>query len=206
MLRRFRLAGLAVCFALAANVAVAGVSKNPAEAPNGAYSLDAAHSVVLFSIRHMELTEYYGRFNDMSGTLNFDGNQPARSHVSVSIATNSIDTPSPRLNRTLEGKDVFDAANFPEATFESTSIVRDGDDHGQITGNLTIRNVTKPVTFDVTFIGTTRNALDDSPVLGFHATTTIKRSDFGLTGMVWAPLVGDDVTLTIEAMFQQESR
>lgn len=197
---------LVVPFLLPSWAAAAGVSKNPAEAPNGAYSLDPAHSVILFSIQHMGLTDYYGRFDDMSGTLNFDGNQPERSQVSVTVDMDSLDTPSPRLNKTLEGKDVFDVADFPEATFKSTSVTRLGDDHGRITGTLTIRNVTKPVTLDTVFIGTTRNALDDSPELGFRATTTIKRSDFGLTGMVWEPLVSDDITLTIEAAFQQESQ
>ncbi len=74
-----------------------------------------------------------------------------------------------------------------------------------ITGDLTIRNVTKPVTLDVIFTGTELNPLDDSRVLGFEATATIKRSDFGMTGMVWEPLVGDDIKITIEAMFQRES-
>ena len=78
--------------------------------------------------------------------------------------------------------------------------------HGTITGDLTIRDVTKPVTLDVTFTGTELNPLDDSRVLGFQATATIKRSDFGMTGMIWEPLVGDDVKLIIEAMFQQRER
>ena len=205
-MQRLSLAALAVCFALAAPGAAAGVAMNPAQAPNGAYRLDSMHSVVLFSVRHMGLTEYYGRFDNVSGTLDYDGNEPDRSHVTVTIAMDSADTPSALLNRDLKGAGVFDAAKFPQARFVSTGIVRTGADHGRITGNLTIRNVTKPVTLDASFAGTARNALDDAPTLGFHATATIKRSDFGLTGMVWSPLVGDDVTLTIEAVFEQESQ
>jgi len=189
-----------------ARPAVAGeVSMNPAQAPNGAYRLEAAHSVILFSILHLGLTDYHGRFDRLSGTLNFDGNEPQRSHVSVTIGMDGVDTPSARLTEDLKGKAVFDVAQYPEARFEATTISQTGPDRGLITGNLTIRNVTKPVTLDAVFRGTERNPLDDVPVLGFHATATIKRSDFGLTDMIWAPLVGDEVTLTIEAMFEQVS-
>jgi len=203
MAPRAGIALLAVCIGFACPASAGEVSKNPAQAPNGAYRLEAAHSVILFSILHLGLTDYHGRFDRLSGTLNFDGNEPERSHVSVTIGMDSVDTPSARLTEDLKGKTVFDVAQYPEARFEATKISRTAPDRGLITGNLTIRNVTKPVTLDAVFRGTERNPLDDVPVLGFHASATIKRSDFGLTDMVWAPLVGDDVTLTIEAMFQQ---
>lgn len=104
----------------------------------------------------------------------------------------------------LTSSAVFDAAQFPAATFKSTSIVRTGPTSGKITGNLTIKNVTKPVTLDATFNGGRPNPMNNSYALGFSATATIKRTDFGLTGMVWEPFVSDDVQLTIQAMFQQQ--
>ncbi len=180
------------------------VSKDPARAPNGAYTLETAHSQILFSITHLGLTNYYGRFDKLSGTLNFDANQPEKSATSITIATGSVDTPSERLNDVLKGPDVFSAGQFPSATFKSIAVVRTGPNTGRVTGNLTIRNVTKPVTLDVVFMGGEKDPLKNAYALGFRGATTIKRSDFGLTGMVWAPFVGDDVTLIIEAMFEQE--
>jgi polyisoprenoid-binding protein YceI len=181
------------------------VSMDASQAQSGTYRLETAHSQILFSIRHIGLTEFYGRFDKMGGSLNFNAGAPEHSAVSVTIDTGSVDTPSPRLNDTLKSADVFSADKFPQATFKSTSMTRSDSTHGTITGDLTIRGVTKPVTLNVTFLGTELNPLDDSRVLGFHGETTIKRSDFKITGMVWEPLVGDDIKIIIEAMFQRES-
>jgi polyisoprenoid-binding protein YceI len=191
-------------FALAvAAVAANAQSADPKLAPTGRYALESRHSQVLFAIAHQGLTDYYARFDRLSGTLAFDSAEPAKSAVSVTIDMNSIDTPSQELNGTLAGKTVFDAQNFPAATFKSTSIVRTGPTTGRITGELTIKNITKPVTLDATFTGGRPDPMGGSYDIGLSATATIKRSDFGITGMVWEPFVGDDVRLIIEAMFQQ---
>jgi polyisoprenoid-binding protein YceI len=195
---------LAVCIGLSSGVQAQTITKDPSRAPNGAYRLDVAHSQILFSIVHMGLTDYNGRFDKLSGTLNFDANQPEKSAVEVTIATNSVDTPSVRLNDELKSPSVFSVDQFPAATFKSVSVVRTGPEAGRITGDLTIRGVTKPVTLDVKFSGGETDPLNDAYALGFRATTTIKRSDFGMTGMVWEPLVGDDIELTIEALFEHE--
>jgi polyisoprenoid-binding protein YceI len=196
-----------ICLAFV-SVAVAAtaqsVSTDVKQAPTGRYALAKSHSQVLFAIRHEGLTNYHGRFDTLSGTLNFDSAQPEKSVVSVTIETGSVDTPSPELNSTLAGKSVFDAQDFPTATFQSTSIVRTGANTGKITGNLTIKNITKPITLDATFNGGRADPMSSAYAIGFSASTSIKRSDFGLTGMVWEPFVGDNVTLTIEAMFQQQ--
>lgn len=173
-------------------------------APNGAYSLDVAHSQVLFSISHLELTDYHGRFDKVSGTLNLDANEPEKSATSITIDMNSLDTPSAELNDILKGSSVFSASQFPAATFKSTAVTRTGADTGRIAGDLTIKGVTKPVTLDVVFNGTKRNPLKGDFILGFRAKTTIKRSDFGLTNTIWSSFVGDDVNLEIEALFEQE--
>lgn len=203
MLRIAAIVGLA----LLAGPALADddVSMDASQAPSGTYRLETAHSQVLFSIRHIGLTDYYGRFDKMSGTLNFNAGEPEHSAVSVTIDTGSVDTPSARLNDTLKSADVFDTEKFEDATFKSTAMTRSDASHGTITGDLTIRGVTKTVTLNVTFLGTEKNPLDDSRVLGFHGETTIKRSDFGMTGMIWEPLVGDDIEIIIEALFQRES-
>lgn len=202
MLRR---AAAVLLGAILASPALAA-SKDPSQAPAGAYRLEASHSQLLFAIGHLELTSYHGRFDKLSGTLNFDPNQPEKSAVSITMDMTSLDTPSGELNNELKGTAVFDAAAFPTASFKSTAVTRTGPDSGKITGDLTIKGVTRPVTLDVVFGGGEPNPLGDSYALGFRGTATIKRSDFGLTGMIWESMVGDEVELTVEAMFDQVKR
>ncbi len=178
------------------------VSKDASLAPAGAYNLDPSHSQLLFSIAHLGLTDYYGRFDRLSGALNFDPKAPGKSSVAVAIDTTSVDTPSAGVNDELKGT-VFGVRAFPSATFKSTSVASTGPDTGQIMGQLTIKGVTKPVTLDVVFSGGEEDPLNGAYALGFRATATIKRTDFDLTGMEWEPLVGDDVHLIIEAMFER---
>ena len=104
------------------------VSKDTTRAPSGAYKLETAHSLVIFSIGHLGLTDYYGRFDKLAGTLNFDSNQPEKSATSITIDTTSVDTPSDRLNTELKSDNVFATGKFPNATFKSTSITKTGPD------------------------------------------------------------------------------
>jgi polyisoprenoid-binding protein YceI len=195
---------VAICLGFPSGAPAQSVSKDPSHAPAGAYRLVAAHSQILFSIAHMGLTDYFGRFDKLSGNLDFDPNEPEKSAVAVTIDAHSIDTPSDRLNDDLKSSSVFAVDQFPSASFKSVSVIRTGPDTGRITGDLTIKGVTKSVTLDVVYSGSEPDPLTDAYALGFHATATIKRSDFGLTGMVWEPLVGGDVKLIIEAMFEHE--
>jgi polyisoprenoid-binding protein YceI len=202
MLRRVAAVTLVLGLAGPLSAAGQGVSRDPSLAPTGAYGLDPSHSQLLFSIAHIGLTDYYGRFDRLSGTLDFDPKNPEKSNVAVTIDASSVDTPSSGINDELKGT-VFGIRAFPTATFKSTSVRRMGPDLGRIEGNLTIKGVTKPVTLDVVFSGGEEDPLNGSYALGFKATATIKRTDFGLTGMEWEPLVGDDVNLIIEAMFER---
>jgi polyisoprenoid-binding protein YceI len=204
MTRRSAAALFALGVALVASPAFAQVTTDPATLPAGAYRLETAHSQLLFSIAHLGLTDYYGRFDKLSGTLNFDPHAPERSTVSVIVDPASVDTPSADLNSELSGPDVFDAQKFPQATFRSVSVTRTGPASGKMVGDLTLRGVTRKVTLLVTFSGGAPDPLSGGTAVGFRATGTIKRSDFGITGMRWEPLVGDDVTLIIDAMFDSE--
>lgn len=203
MMRRLFALLFVAAFSTAA-AAQTSVSKDTTRAPTGAYKLETAHSLVIFSIGHLGLTDYYGRFDKLAGTLNFDSNQPEKSATTITIDTTSVDTPSDRLNTELKSDNVFATGKFPNATFKSTSIAKTGADTGRITGDLTIRGVTKPVVLDVVFNGGAKNPLGGGYSLGFRGTTTIKRSDFDMTNMMWSPYVGDTVTLIVEAMFMQE--
>ena len=182
----------------------ADISKDPVQAPSGTYKLETQHSLVLFSVLHTGLTDYYGRFDRLQGSLRFDGNSPEKSGTIITIDTTSVDTPSTRLNDTLKDASVFSSTQFPTAVFKSTAITRTGPDTGRIEGMLTMKGMTKPVVLDAVFRGGALNPLTGKYALGFHATGVVKRSDFGMTSAIWSPFVSDDVTLTIEAMFEQE--
>ena len=184
--------------------ATAQSSSDPKQAPTGSYSLETRHSQLLFAIPHMGITDYYGRFDKLSGSLNWNAGAPEKSSVSITIDMTSADTPSRELIGELVGANVFRTDQFPTATFKSTAVARTGPTTGTITGDLTLRGVTKPVTLDVTFGGVTQDPFTGADDIGFHATATVKRTDFGIAGMVWEGIVGDDVKLTIEAMFQHK--
>jgi polyisoprenoid-binding protein YceI len=197
---------VAACLTLLALAAPAAAqsSSDPRQAPAGSYSLETRHSQLLFAIPHLGITDYSGRFDKMSGTLSWNPGAPEKSAVSILIDMTSVDTPSRELIGELMGPNVFNATSFSTATFKSTAVTRTGPTTGTIAGNLALHGVTKPVTLDVTFGGVAQDPFSGADDIGFHATTTLKRTDFGITGMVWENIVGDDVKLTIEAMFQHK--
>src|SRR5580693_3004640 len=134
MLRR--VAAVTLALGLAVPATAQTVSKDTSQAPSGTYNLDPSHSQLLFSIAHLGLTDYYGRFDRLSGNLNFDPRNPEKSGVAITVDTSSVDTPSGGVNDELKGT-VFGIRAFPTATFKSTSVTRTGPDTGRIDGNLT---------------------------------------------------------------------
>ncbi|HEY6577724.1 MAG TPA: YceI family protein [Rhizomicrobium sp.] len=200
---RIAIAVASLAFAACLPALAQNVSTDAARMPSGAYIVDEGHTQVLFSILHLGLTDYFGRFDKISGTLTYDASQPERSAVSIVIDMTSIDVPSTRLTNELKAAP-FNTQQYPAATFKSTAITRTGPNAGQIAGMLTIRNVTKPVTLDATFNGGERNPMGGGYALGFRAVATIKRSDFGLNSTIWSPYVADEVHLIVEAMFDQQ--
>lgn len=193
-----RIARSLVVAAFGIGFAVAPALSMPV-APKGVYKLDADHTQVVFAIKHMGLSNFFGRFAKVAGTVNFDQTAPEQSALNVQIDMRAVDTHVPALDSMLPDS-VFQADKFPAATFVSTAIKRTGDNTGTVTGNLTLAGVTKPETLMVTFNGGRGSGDAMQPYrIGFDATATIKRSDFGLTGMIWSGFVGDDVQLMIEA-------
>ncbi|MDP9127808.1 MAG: YceI family protein [Pseudomonadota bacterium] len=173
----------------------------PQPATPGAYQLDPNHASITFKISHLGFSRYTGRFDKMEGTLNFDANAPEKSALDVTIYPNSVDTNNVKLEEELRGDKFFDVIKWPRATFQSTKIERTGPTTGKVTGDLTFMGATHPVTLDVTMIGSGVHPMTKKAAVGFSATGTIHRSDFGLTNLL--PMVGDDVTLEIEAEFDQ---
>jgi len=146
---------------------------------SGDYTIDPTHSRLGFSTRHAMVTTVRGQFSDYAGTATIDAANPANSRVSLTIATGSIDTGVADRDGHLRSADFFDADNNKEITFVSTDVRRDGDDWA-ITGDLTIKGVTKPVTVVFESTGSARDPFGNLRV-GFEGGTTINRKDWDLT-------------------------
>lgn len=144
------------------------------------WNIDPSHSNAEFVARHMMVTKVRGTFENIAGYIEFDEDNPANSYVEASIDLNTISTRDQQRDNHLRSADFFDVENYPTMTFKSTKIEVTGDNTGHITGDLTIRGVTHPVTFDVEYFGTGPSPFGDIRA-GFSGTTKINREDWGLT-------------------------
>ncbi|TNE42169.1 MAG: polyisoprenoid-binding protein [Sphingomonadales bacterium] len=169
----------------------------------GSYTVDPGHTQILFAYDHMGFTRNMGVIAaPESGALTIDPKTPGKAQVTVSFPVANIRTGIAALDEHLMKAEMFDAAQFPTATFTSTSVKVDPDDmEAEITGNLTIKGVTKEVTLDAEFIGAGTNPMSKKETVGFSADGIIRRSDFGLGYAV--PVVGDTVELKIVAAFEK---
>lgn len=191
---RLSLSSLALAALLAAGAAGAA-------APAGTYKIDPVHSVAYFEVGHAGgISRFMGRFNDMSGELTVD--TPEKSKIKVDVKVDSVDTKSEALDKHLKSPDFFNAVQFPTLSFVSTGVTLNGSGEGSVAGNLTLHGVTKPVTFKLKEIGAGNGPRGDSRV-GYTASTTIKRSDFGITyGIPKAATDDVDLRINIEAIKQ----
>src|SRR3954453_12168602 len=145
----------------------------------GDYELDPTHSRLGFSTRHAMVTTVRGAFTDFGGEAVVDTENPAASKVTVNIKAASIDTGVADRDGHLRSADFFDVETYPEITFASTDVSRDGDDWA-VTGDLTIKGVTKPITIDFESTGSARDPFGNTRI-GFEGRTTINRKDWGLS-------------------------
>jgi polyisoprenoid-binding protein YceI len=182
-------------FALLASVALVSGFAFSAQAAPEKFELDKPHTQIIFSVNHLGFSTSYGKFTDYAGTINLDQQEPKNSDVDVTIQTASLDMSDEKWDEHLKSKDFFDVEQFPTMTFKSTKVEVTGDKTANVTGDLTLHGVTKPVTLAVTYNGTGKHPMMDRMETGFEATGKIKRSDFGMGYGV--PAVGDDVNITI---------
>jgi len=168
----------------------------------GSYKIESYHTQVGFSISHFGFTNYSGLFSGATGSLQFDPAKLGVSKLDISIPVDSVTTTVSKLTDELKGDQWFDTTKFPQATFVSTRVVPTAGG-ATVTGNLTLHGVTKPVVLHVRFIGAGVNRIDKAYTVGFEATGTIKRSDFGVT--TYLPAVGDEVQLSIAGAFEQQA-
>ncbi|MDO7841220.1 YceI family protein [Sphingomonas immobilis] len=176
---------------------------DPKIATSGKYKIEPTHTQALFTVTHLGWTYYTGQFTNPTGTLTLDTKRPANSKVSVTFAIDKVLTTVPDLDAHLKGPDFFDAAKFPTATFTSTKVTPTGPATATIAGTLTLHGVTKPVTLKARFIGAGKTFWGEKKMaIGFAATTSIKRSAFGMGANI--PLVSDNVDLVINAGFDAD--
>lgn len=172
------------------------------------WQLDPAHSSIQFVARHMMLSKVRGEFEQFAVDLNLDPAHPQNSSVEARIDAGSINTREAQRDTHLKSPDFLNAAEFPELVFKSTRIEKTGEAEAKVHGDLTIRDVTRPVVLDVTYLGASKSPWGAN-ALGFEATTKISREEWGLTWNValetggW--LVGKDITIQIEAEFVEQA-
>jgi len=159
------------------------------------YTIDPVHSSVGFSLRHL-VSKFTSSFTKVSGAINYDAAKPEASTVEATIAIDSVSTANEKRDGHLKSPDFFDAAKFPTASFKSKSWKKTGENTFDVTGDLTIKDVTKEVVLKTTLVGT-GPGMGGATLTGWEATTTLKRSDFGVGGAMFAAPLGDDVTVTV---------
>jgi polyisoprenoid-binding protein YceI len=167
----------------------------------GTYQIDGAHSRIGFVARHAMVTKVRGSFNEFDGSFTLDGDDPSKSSANVTIQTKSVDTRNADRDGHLRANDFLGCDEFPTIKFVSTAIAQTGEDTFEVTGDLTVKDVTKQVTIPFEFGGHAKDPFGNDRV-GFEGTTTINRSDYNVkfnaaleTGGV---LVSDKITLEFE--------
>ena len=165
------------------------------------WTIDLSHSQITFSVRHMMISNANGRFETFTGVVDFNEQNPSASSVNVEIAADSINTRDAQRDGHLKSPDFLNAAEFPMLTFKSTRVETLDANHGKIYGDLTIRNITRPVVLDTEYAGSAKSPWGNTSA-GFSASTKISRKEWDLNWNValetggW--LVGDQININIE--------
>lgn len=199
-----RTAPIAFALLLAAVPASSQMPKEPPGKPDlgqikpGDYAIEPAHTQVRFTVMHLGFTPYSGFFSGVSGSLSLDPAKPAGAKVSIEVPMNSVWVTVPKLTEELRSPMFFDPAKYPTMKFVSDKVVVHGT-HATISGQLTMHGQTHPLTLDASFVGA--GAMMGKRTVGFTATGTLKRSDYGITTAV--PLVSDEVKIDIAAAFEK---
>jgi polyisoprenoid-binding protein YceI len=167
----------------------------------GTYAIDPSHSRIGFVARHAMVTKVRGSFNEFEGSGHFDAENPTKSHLQLTIQAASIDTRNADRDAHLRSNDFFDMETYPTITFASTAVAQTGDDEYRVTGDLTIKGVSRPVTVDLEYTGTAVDPYGNQRI-GLEGKTTVNRKEWGVN---WnaaleagGVLVSEKVTLEFE--------
>lgn len=159
------------------------------------YKIDPTHTATVFTWNHFGFSTPSANFSDIQGTISVDNAKPADSSVNVTIPLSSLNTNVKALDEHLKTADFFDAEKYPNITFKSTKVQAVGKNKYKITGNLTVKDVTKPVVLDAVLNKQGVHPMTKAESIGFNATTSFDRSAFGVGAYV--PNVGDKITVNI---------
>ncbi|MCH7334346.1 YceI family protein [Acinetobacter modestus] len=159
------------------------------------YKIDPTHTATVFSWNHFGFSTPSANFTDIQGTIKVDNAKPANSSVEVTIPLSSVNTNVVALDKEFQEEAWFNAAKYPNITFKSTKVETKDKKHFKITGNLTVKGVTKPVILDAVLNKQGEHPMAKVPAIGFNATTSFNRSAFGIGNYV--PNVGDKITVNI---------
>ncbi|ENU24788.1 hypothetical protein F993_01036 [Acinetobacter proteolyticus] len=183
---QFKTLSLGLAVALASSVALAA----PVD-----YKIDPTHTATVFSWNHFGFSTPSANFTDIQGTIKVDNAKPANSSVEVTIPLSSVNTNVAALDKEFQEEAWFNAAKYPNITFKSTKVETKDKKHFKITGDLTVKGVTKPVVLDAVLNKQGEHPMAKVPAIGFNATTSFDRSAFGIGNYV--PNVGDKITVNI---------
>ena len=184
--------------ALSSPEGTAASSSGASAAEAEIYAVDGTHSSVLFKVRHNDVSYFYGRFGDVSGTFSFDEEKASECSVEIEVKAESIDTRTAKLDQHLRSPDFFDAKQFPVISFKSTKVKKGKDKVYSVTGDLSLHGVTKSITVDMEHVGTADGRR--GKLMGFHTTFTIDRTDFGMNYGIGTALGSEvEMTISIEA-------
>ncbi|MBB2482712.1 polyisoprenoid-binding protein [Bacillus sp. APMAM] len=171
--------------------------------------VDATHSGIDFSVKHMMVSKVKGAFHSFNATIEADPADLTTANIDFTVDVASIDTRNADRDGHLKSGDFFDAEKYPTMTFKATNIVKKDEDEYAVTGDMSIHGVTRPETFTVTFEGVAKDPMSGAEKIGFSAEGKVKRSDYGLT---WnaaletgGVLVGDDIKINIEIEAAKEA-
>jgi len=167
------------------------------------YQLERTHVDLLFSINHAGFTQKHGSFRQLDATLQYDAQKPEKSQITVTVKTDSLDTGDPARDRDVKGDKFLDVAKYPEMRFVSTKVTPGPNQTLLVEGNLTLHGITKPLTLHATLNKAGPNPFDKRPTLGFSASGSLSRGDFGIS--TYEPLIGDVVAIEIDAEFNQRT-
>lgn len=181
----------AAAFMLASAVLFAGAQRTPAAET---YAVDPVHSSVIFRINHLGISYFYGRFNDIAGTFVIDDEDIGAGSADITIKVESLDTHDVKRNGHILGPDFFNAKSFPVITFKSSAIKNIDEKRVEVTGDLTLHGVKKPVKVEMMRIGSGKDPWGGFRS-GYEGTLVIKRSDFGMKFMLEG--IGDEVTIIL---------
>lgn len=183
---QFKTLSLGLAVAIASSVTLAA----PVD-----YKIDPTHTATVFSWNHFGFSTPSANFTDIQGLIKVDNAKPSNSSVDVIIPISSVNTNVPALDKEFQEEAWFNAAKYPNITFKSTKVETKDKKHFKITGNLTVKGVTKPVVLDAVLNKQGEHPMAKVPAIGFNATTSFDRSAFGIGNYV--PNVGDKITVNI---------